>query len=1497
MFSEELTKTTAGFYKSGSFTGSGVVFTWNSAVYCITAAHNLYSTTLDQPCTAANLDILTHTGTHKVRLIHGEESVSKFHDIAILTLADSAKSTDFIQPFFTSVAQSKTSPLIMRGYYGNSKGPVNRGDVFFDEKKSATDYHFICDINKEKLANHLYQYGDEWLSGSSGSGLFYDDKENIACAGILLSIPDKGDNGKLVFCSVASIVALGVNLPITNATVFEKDTSMLTTEWFKLKMDESIRALGDRYTPKLNFQLPIAKVFDGLSRNQSFKNRINRRFDEVYKKRRSSYHAFQQPVIAAAAGAIDTKLGVLKKQYLDLKISPVATIAFQTLIDLGTEIIRDIDECLAQLYREMEIEEAARPRLRHQSRPFSSEAYEIRELRDALGDFIKSMQSNACRLANHPALILKGEGGYGKSHLLADIVTKRFEEGKLSLLLLGQHFVTTETVWRQALSNQIRLEGDELGLLAALNARAELSGHRIIIFVDAINEGRGKDIWRAALRSFMQSILNYQWLGVVVSIRTSYHPLLVDTGIYTDSVALSLTHPGFSDLEYEAADYFFDNYKIKKPGIPFLHPEFRSPLYLKLFCDGLKAKGMDTVPTGYNGITAIFDFFLDGINTKLSNEFGYNASVKLVKRLVYALARRMTDTRHLFLEEALHFAEDLPALSIIQNRPQFLEALIHEGVLSKNIFYKEDGSSEEAVYFVYERSFDQLFAAELMQKLGKNPMKAFAPGGALYSYFRDERACDENAGLVEAMSVQIPEKYDLEFIDVVPHVAQSRTVAEAFIQSLIWRRTDCFIEKDPAVSLWLRLGVWWKHWTTGYPKGSKIERLVQYLNQTVLERNEMWDEFRHNILLITADPAHYFNANFVHRYYMRQTMAERDSDLLPWISMDYHSEDGSPIKRLIDWAWKDESKSNITDESILLSATMMGWFLSSADRVIRDTTTKALVALLQHRPHLLVKLLQRFEGVNDPYIYERLLGVAYGCTLRSEHLNFLPELSGYLLDHLFTGDEVYPHLLARDYARGVVDFASHNSISLPAEMATAYPPYRSIPIGECPTNEELDRRFEIDQQVSEYAYYQNTILESMVTEYGRGTAGYGDFGRYTFESSLHDWEVNANELSNYAVQRVFEMGYDVHLHGWFDRYGRGDHGKSSERIGKKYQWIAMMEVLAKVADHAVMHSESDRATPELYRGPWQPNVRDIDPSIILKDTCRTDSDTWQRDQPWWINNTLIDFEMTNEEWMAKVDDIPQAQGQISVTDADGQEWLSLELMFDMDEEAKLGEDNYNVPRKRIYQQIRSYLVKEAEFQQFKQWGVSANLYGRHMPESPTKHGIFAREYYWSEVYNYFQQPYQGGNGDEQVYEQRGGAYVAGVHIPVEKFSWEKEFDNSKERPMFFYRPSWRLWEGLDLTFAHREGEYVDGSGALLSLDPSVNARGPACLLVRKEAVLDFLKAQGYRLCWTVLGEKQILGAHGTGTPDEPRIEHRFSGFYWLEGGKLEGDLRSKMHRY
>jgi hypothetical protein len=1499
MLTEEVKKTTAAIYKNGTFTGSAIIFRSKGKLYCITAAHNMYGLKLNEEADVGELSIEDYLGfQHKVLAIHGDKQISIKHDISLLSLEDNGSTNDFIIPIFASIPQGKTSPLFLRGHYGAKKTPVNRDEIYFDEKQGSVPFHFFCDIDKQKLANHVFAYGSDWLSGSSGSGLFYDKKNDVICCGILLEIPDKGDNGKLMFCAIDALRELGFEPRILSSAIFDLNTDQLSEDWFKQKMDESILALGPRYTPTLHFELPIAKIFNGLSRNIQFKQELDSFFDEVYKKRRSCYSSFNETVLSTIIAGPEQDLDELKRIYLSLDINGIDKINYKVFIDLCTAVSGKLHNCINVLFDEQEKREKANPTPRHTTKPFHNSIYELHELQRAIRSFSHILQSTASVLSNEPSVILKGEAGFGKSHLLADIVSKRYKEGKLSLLLLGQHLVTRENPWYQILHTLLRVPCDEYTFLSLLNAKAELSGSRIVIFIDAINEGNGKVIWKDHLQSFIQSVRRFPWLGIVFSVRTTYHSILVRSSIYSDNLATAITHYGFAELEYEAADYFFDNYGIKKPGIPFLHPEFRSPLFLKLFCDGLKAKGLSRIPPGYNGITAVLNFFLNGINEKLSIEFNY-PRINLVKKVVQALAQHIASSGAVYMpvEKAFYFFNSHPDLQLIENPGMFIDSLIHEGVLSKNMYYREHDEPEEGIYFSYERFFDHLVAANLIEDIGENPMKHFNLKGRLYSYFKDEETCFNNLGLIDALSVQIPEKYDLEFFDLVPHVYHCRPVAEAFVKSIIWRKNDSFVEKSVLDSIWKKFAVWWKSVRTGYPKGSKIKRLHDYLQFVVLDEHKLDDMFLYNIMLISSVPGHMFNADFLHVRFMLQTMAERDASLLPWLTEQYH--DGT-VSRLIDWGWKDERKENISDDSILLSCTVLSWFLISSNRPLRDSTTKAIICLLQYRPHLLIPLLRKFADVNDPYVYERLIGVSYGCTLRAEQFSFLPDLCSYLFTTVFDKATVYPHLLMRDYAKGVIEFATNKGVSLSFDFSRAFPPYQSEPITSLLSNAEIDIRYKLDHHSSSYAYYQNEILTSMTTEYGRGTSSYGDFGRYVFERALSNWDVNADELSNYAVQRIFEMGYDVEMHGEYDRNGRHNReSKHNERIGKKYQWIAFMEVLARVADHATMYDGSDyrKETPKSYLGAWQPNVRDIDLSMVIRKTMATDNDSWETDNPWWIDISSMDFNITNREWMHKEIDIPKIGGLVTVRDSNGYDWVSLELMLNMGEEKKVGEDPYDAPHKRIYLQLRSYLLAEEDFEKFKKFGETAKFYGRWMPESSHKRGLLSREYYWSRAYEYNQAPYYGGNGDEDVYSRNGGKFIAKVHIPVEEFMWEEEFDLSKEETITFYRPSERLWQGLGLQFGHLEGEYTNGAGETVCKDPSVNAPGPSCLLVRKDAFINFLAVNHYKIGWTILGEKQILSAKHTGADDDPRMNHKISGFYWMDGDRVSGSTRSEIKTF
>jgi hypothetical protein len=98
-------------------------------------------------------------------------------------------------------------------------------------------------------------------------------------------------------------------------------------------------------------------------------------------------------------------------------------------------------------------------------------------------------------------------------------------------------------------------------------------------------------------------------------------------------------------------------------------------------------------------------------------------------------------------------------------------------------------------------------------------------------------------------------------------------------------------------------------------------------------------------------------------------------------------------------------------------------------------------------------------------------------------------------------------------------------------------------------------------------------------------------------------KLDLKPIQRYVLKRVFDLGWTVDRFGKFDRYYVHDDGRSAhkaERIGKKYQWIALHEILAYVSDqYRYREDHGNDVDSDRYVGPWQLNRRDIDPSLVL----------------------------------------------------------------------------------------------------------------------------------------------------------------------------------------------------------------------------------------------------------------------------------------------------------
>ncbi len=298
------------------------------------------------------------------------------------------------------------------------------------------------------------------------------------------------------------------------------------------------------------------------------------------------------------------------------------------------------------------------------------------------------------------------------------------------------------------------------------------------------------------------------------------------------------------------------------------------------------------------------------------------------------------------------------------------------------------------------------------------------------------------------------------------------------------------------------------------------------------------DQFRYRfirtIMEISFNSGNYYNADYLHKMLLSMQLPDRDAMWVPILYRIYNSRDNI-IEETINWVWDESNEVYIDEKSVELGATLLSWFLASTNRQLRDTATKALVQLLHNRMQILIPLLEKFSKVDDPYIHERLYGVALGCVLISKSKEHLASLCQYIYLSIFNvKGEVYPHILLRDYARGIIEYAISIGEKLSFDVNKVQPPYNSS-FDYQPVSDE-----EIKSILDECGEYKNSpgmcnMLTSMFTEHS--TIGlYGDFGRYTFQSALSNWKIDAERLSNIAIKLIIDKyGYREDKHGTFDQ--------------------------------------------------------------------------------------------------------------------------------------------------------------------------------------------------------------------------------------------------------------------------------------------------------------------------------------------------------------------------
>ncbi len=890
--------------------------------------------------------------------------------------------------------------------------------------------------------------------------------------------------------------------------------------------------------------------------------------------------------------------------------------------------------------------------------PTEALGYRVGEMRRSASDLSAWLQSTGGDALGSPFYFLVGPAGSGKTHLFLDAAAKALANDRPAVVLFGARFGLGD-LWVSICDQLGLEPVGANVLLGAMDAAAEangLTGRRFVVLVDALNETTPSDFWVSRLPALRAAIRRWPHVALAVSCRETYLDLVDDGGERKNYV--ERTHPGFRGRETEATQMYFAHYELEAPRIPLLVPEFTTPLFLRLYCESLRDADPPVTPTGHEGRITIFERYLEEKIRRAARQVVPAATstyeLQHAKTRIRAVLDALLDEFAISGQEgttssrAEQIATDSMGSSVA-DAVRVLGALQNEGVLSRERLYLGSGVSEDGFRVAFQAFADYLLLRRRLDK-SADPLVDDA--------FRKWLANEASLGIQEAAAVVLPELYHTELPDYLgidpkavrrqerndnwERVNCARAVYRSVIKTLPYRASDAVTERTigvlneamPHVSseeLFRTL------FQLAPQPGNRLnaDALHRYLLQFKMPRRDAFFGFAtyHEV------PSDGSPASTLARWAAGGPYPGYDARVVELASIPLVWLTSSPNRFMRDWVTK--ALVQLLRGHLDVTRALLDRFWTIDDPyVVQRLVVIVYGALMRSDPALAAdakKLCRRaLKLVYTPPIRpdEILLDAARGIVEFGVNYGHLPKRAlkdtqrplgltppGHpptedTLERKYEWKERQPEeksyssirfslMGLGDFGRYVVESGMHH-----------FTRYR---IGEVvPQAEPGESRF----FKTRWKRFVKTLDEAQLADLGAlasddVTPDFIELLRSRFLSSLsseqHDlfsscWErpkrsvqdtdYPADRARRWVFQRTLSLGWTPELFGQQDRYighGRGREGHKAERWGKKYQWMAYHELLARVADNFQPARSHDRP---VYGGLHEIIARrEIDPSL------------------------------------------------------------------------------------------------------------------------------------------------------------------------------------------------------------------------------------------------------------------------------------------------------------
>ena len=1017
------------------------------------------------------------------------------------------------------------------------------------------------------------------------------------------------------------------------------------------------------------------------------------------------------------------------------------------------------------------------------------------------GEKLQTVISNQwIRFKNSHAWFIVGAAGTGKSHLIGDIVTKRQLNDEPSILLLGEKFNSQDDPLTQIVA-LLDYPGRKEQWLRNLNEYGKANQKPVAIFIDGLNEKGGDVLWSAHLIGLIDDIERFEYLRLIVSFRISGARNWFYDMAYNHPEFTVYHHKGFEGKEDVASEFIFSSFGLDQPLWPAYGSEFANPLFLIKYC---KVHEKKSLPLEYECFWSVILEYCDEINHDLAFKFHYDDSLHLVTNALKAIAQIMVEDTGRWYLEYENAIEKLTEIAKYTDKPkEFLRLLIDDGILRiesyKDVDYVDFGFEKVGDYFI----------AECLLEKGISDLD----DSYRYGSYVDE-----------ALAVLSPITTGKEYFEIVTP-EHKQNAFQAFIKSATHR--DVFTEKGQSV----------------------IQKLVENGHEQkvlgiILQRPFRTDK--------------HANSDALYNILWGLSMKERDALWTIKISETWGL--GSHLNELAMWAMNasDRTISCVAQENIRLCAEALIWAFSSTWKELRDRSTHALVKILSVRNELVLPLLKKYYCVNDPYIEERLWASVLGSVVCSQNIAMAGTVAAWVYQNMFAVCKVPVHILVRDYAKSIIRYAQSQGLVLEVDDDLLNLPFSNEKVPDVIIScDEVKARYDIewdqikdDEEQRELHSANYRILSSMATEHSPRTSMYGDFGRYVFQANLSEIPVDPEVMANWAIEMIFEeFGYDAKLFAKFDIHLESyqNFGYRVERIGKKYQWIAMYRIMAVLED---VYKDVD------FKRRWTTLVqsaRNIDPTYK-----KTDMRITAERSIYKVPEYDVAVPDNDIQWMKEWKLMPSIEKYLIVKDNAGVEWVNL---FSYNSIKKLPDAiNDSYMQRDLWTFVQAYAVKKENLVWVCKNIHKYGLEGRRFRENSETDDIFIREFFWSDEYkrsvlesDYGFAPFEIGNrcfDDVKI----APAYLIYSHSSSE--------DASSEEGVSMLLPNAWLYNGMGLKYARENGVWVDRDDTAVVVDNSHYGKGHEALLVRKDVLQDYLNREGLTLFWPILTERQLWMKNG-----------------------------------